>query len=462
MNDDEQSRSSDGIESTAISPPPPPGWRVWRWKMHWQILLGIAVGLAIGWISGVNAEDGSAPGLGFYDFLGGLFISGLKMLIVPLITASIINAMIGLGKEHGFARMGGKTLLFYVCSSILAILVGLILVNLIAPGSGVGETIAASPGGEREAANAAAIQSKTADRTAGDFLGVFEQMVPPNIVEAAVAGNLLGLIIFSMLFGFAAGRVPGEAGRAVARFFDGFSQVMERVTDMVLRVAPIGIAFLIATTTADAIADEVFVERIGQLILFVITVLLALGIHAFVTMFLILKFVARVRPLAHLRAMVPAMLTAFSTASSAATLPLTMECVEENSGVSRRSAGFVLPLGATVNMDGTALYECIAVLFVCQLHGIDLTFGQQFFVVAMALLTSIGVAGVPSASLVAIVVILTAIGEQIGVPLGMEAIAIILIFDRVLDMCRTAVNIWGDSCGAVTIARSEGEETKVA
>ena len=216
---------------------------------------------------------------------------------------------------------------------------------------------------------------------------------------------------------------------------------------------------MIAKTVAGFISNDTFLARLEQIGIFALTVLAALAIHMFIVMPLLLRFVGKVKkPWKHYKAMSPALLTAFSTASSSATLPLTIECVEENDGVSNETAGFVLPLGATVNMDGTALYECVAVLFITQIYGIQLGFPEQFLVVALALVTSIGVAGIPSASLVAIVLILNAVSERIGVPIGLEAIAVILVVDRLLDMCRTAVNVFGDSCGAVIIAKTEGEK----
>lgn len=218
-----------------------------------------------------------------------------------------------------------------------------------------------------------------------------------------------------------------------------------------MKFAPLGVFGLVAAVVTDTGAGQ-FLTLMETLGWFFLSVILALSIHMFVVMPLILRFVAGVNPLRHYRAMAPALLTAFSTASSSATLPLTIECVEKNAGVSNRTSSFVLPLGSTVNMDGTALYECVAAMFIAQAYGLDLSFTQQFVIVLLALLTSIGVAGIPSASLVAITIILGYIG------LPAEGIALIFVVDRILDMCRTAVNIFSDSCGAVTIGKLEGEE----
>mgnify|MGYP001952924431 FL=1 len=233
-------------------------------------------------------------------------------------------------------------------------------------------------------------------------------------------------------------------------FWEGVYQVMLQMTHLVMRIAPLGVFGLVAEVVAQTGFDA-----IRPLLVFFVTVLIALAAHLLITMPVMLALIARVNPLKHYAAMSPALLTAFSTSSSSATLPVTLDCVENRAGVSNKTSSFVLPLGATVNMDGTALYECVAAMFIAQAYGLDLTLGTQFVIVLTALLTSIGVAGIPSASLVAIGVILTAIG------LPLEGVGLILAVDRVLDMCRTAVNVFSDSTGAVVIARSEGEQTRL-
>jgi Na+/H+-dicarboxylate symporter len=235
------------------------------------------------------------------------------------------------------------------------------------------------------------------------------------------------------------------------KFWDGVFHVMMRMTEWIMLFAPIGVFGLVAKVVA-----ETGFAAAGPLALFAVTTLAALVIHAAITLPLFLKVFGHVRPYKIFPAMAPAMLTAFSTASSSATLPVTMECVENNAGVSNKISSFVLPLGATVNMNGTALYECTAAMFLAQAYGLDLTFGMQFTIVVIALLTSIGVAGVPAASLVAIAIILAAIG------LPVEAIGVLMVFDRILDMVRTSVNVFGDACAAVIVARMDGEKTKLA
>jgi Na+/H+-dicarboxylate symporter len=416
-------------------------------KLHWQILIALVLSVVAGLATGT---DGAIFGVTFdsmYQFIGQLFLSALKMLIVPLVLSSIIVGISGLGNDHNLGRMGLKTLVYYAFTSFLAIMIGLIIVNMIGPGYIDGEPakdlIGLQPIPEGTA-------EKVEGKGAGDIAEIFLRIIPPNIVQAAANGQMLGLIFFSLLFGFFMTRINEKPAQAMKSFWEGVFETMMQITDFIMKFAPIGVfglvAHVIAGLDADSM-DDLFVT-LGA---FVASVLLALFIHVFVIMPIILSVIGRVNPLKHIKAMAPAMLTAFSTASSSATLPITMECVEKNAGVSNKTSSFVLPLGATVNMDGTALYECVAAMFIAQAYGLDLTFGTQFTIVLVALLTSIGVAGIPSASLVAITIILTAIG------LPLEAIGLILAVDRILDMFRTSVNVFSDSCGAVVIAKSEGE-----
>ncbi|AKH68038.1 Na+/H+ dicarboxylate symporter [Spongiibacter sp. IMCC21906] len=416
--------------------------------LHWQI--AIAIGLAV-LLGSITSADSSLLGvsiLGSYDFVGTLFLNALKMLIVPLVMSSIISGMAGLGGP-GLERLGGKTLLFYACSSLLAILIGLTVVNLIGPGTGDNQALAESMRPDDAVLNDT--MDKVAGRDASDVIQVFIRMVPTNVVAAAAEGQMLGLIFFSLLFGIFLAKSDSKATKLVGDFFQGVMDIMTDITMWVMRFAPLGVFGLVAETVTNT-----GFAAFKPMMLFFVTALLALMLHAFVALPLVLRYVGRVQPHKHYSAMAPAMLTAFSTASSSATLPLTMECIQEKSGVSKRTSGFVLPLGATVNMDGTALYECVAAMFIAQVYGLDLSLGQQFMVVMIALLTSIGVAGIPAASLVAISVILGAIG------LPLEGIGLLLVTDRILDMIRTAVNVFSDSCAAVVIARSEGEETHIA
>lgn len=419
-----------------------------RLALHWQILIALILAVIAGQLSGTEAGIAGVSFYAVYDFLGTLFLNALKMLIVPLIMASIISGIAGVGQGGSLGRLGGRTLLYYLASSLIAILIGLTLVNLISPGIVDGEPARDIIG--LQAADAELEQ--VAGRGAGDIADVFLRMVPPNVIDAATHnGQMLGVIFFSLLFGYFMARIEAPYAESLYTFWQGVYEVMMRITDLVMRFAPIGVFALVARVMADT-GLGAFVPLLS----FALTVLAALALHAFVALPLILVLVARVRPARHYRAVAPAMLTAFSTASSSATLPITMECVQDNAKVSRRTSSFVLPLGATVNMDGTALYECVAAIFIAQAYGLDLSLAQQFTIVVIALLTSVGVAGIPAASLVAITIILAAFG------LPAEAIGLILAVDRILDMCRTSVNVFSDTCAAVVIGRLEGEEQILA
>lgn len=414
--------------------------------LHWQIL--ISLGLAI--LSGLVVDQTfSLFGLSFLSvltFFGTLFLNALKMLIVPLVMASIITGMMGLNSDT-LGRLGTKTLLYYATTSLVAILIGLFFVNLLQPGIVDGEPARHIIGLSSETDD---VISKVGGKGASDIAEVLLRMVPPNIITAAANGQMLGLIFFSLIFGFFVSRLTGPPAQVHKDFWQGLLNIMMMMTDLIMKFAPIGVYALV--TKVILISG---VEAFEPLALFFVTVLLALAVHIFLFLPGVLRFLAKVSPAKHFKAMLPALLTAFSTSSSSATLPITMECVEKRAGVSNQVAGFTLPLGATINMDGTALYECVAAMFIAQAYGLSLDLTTQFTIVLVALLTSVGVAGIPSASLVAITIILAAIG------LPLEAIGLILVVDRVLDMCRTAVNVFSDSCAAVTIARLEGEQTRL-
>lgn len=424
-----------------------------RLQLHWQILIAIGLAIIVGLGTKMLSQhnpDAASPFLATYAFVGTLFLNALKMIIVPLILSSIISGISTLGSGNDLRRLGGKTLTFYMASSLFAILMGLLLVNLIQPGVINGE-----PAGERlNLSSPEQLGDKLNSiegRGTGDVAAVFHRMLPPNIVKAAADGQMLGLICFGLLFGFFMSRIESPMRDTLANFWQGVFDTMMGVTLFIMKFTPIGVFALVAGTVAST-----GFKAFGPLLTFFFTVVFALAAHTFITLPLILKFLARVNPVGQYRGMTPALLTAFSTASSSGTLPITMECMEKNIGLSNRTVSFVLPLGATINMDGTALYECVAAMFIAQAYGLDLTLATQFTIVTIALLTSIGVAGIPSASLVAIAVILGAIG------LPLEGIGMLLVTDRILDMMRTAVNVFSDSCCATYVARSEGETTAIA
>jgi proton glutamate symport protein len=365
--------------------------------------------------------------------LGGLFLRMLRMVAVPLIATSLITGVMGLGHAERLGRMFGRTLIYYMSTSLLAITGGLAMVNIIRPGL------------RGEISTTAAEETDVA-KTLGEVL--FEQletMIPPNPIGALAAGNFLSIICFSLAFAIFALIVGGKTAEVIRDFAGASFEVMMAMTMAIIKLAPLGVLFLMMYVTATQ-GIEVF----RSLFWYMLTVVCALSFHAMVVLPLIVKFVARRDPVEFFKAMSPALLTAFSSASSNGTLPLTLASVEERAGVSNRVSSFVLPLGATVNMDGTALYEAVAVLFIAQLYnGANLPLTQQIIVAFTALLASVGAAGIPHAGLVMMVIIL----QAVGLPVEMQGI--IIAVDRVLDMYRTSVNVWSDSCGCAVIARLE-------
>ncbi|NND65861.1 MAG: dicarboxylate/amino acid:cation symporter [Gammaproteobacteria bacterium] len=416
-----------------------------------QILLGLVLAVVVGYGVPEHAQLFGISVLPILSLIGSLFLNALKMIVVPLIIASLIVGVAGVAADSGLGRLGLKTLLYYLLTSSLAILVGLALVNLIRPGfiDGSAATSLMSLLDSTTSTDQA-LADKMTGRHLGDLAQVFKAMLPPNVFKAAAEGQLLGVVVFSLMYGTFLRQGPGQLRDAQLLFWRGVNDTMMRMTGFVIRFAPLGVFALVAVVLMKLEAGESR-DFWWVLIKFSATVVLALAIHALIVLPLLLKTLANISPWQHMQAMRLPLLTAFSTASSAATLPLTLQAVSREAGVSHRTTSFVVPLGATVNMDGTALYECIAALFIAQVMGLELSFVTQLTVVIVALLTSIGVAGVPSASLVAIAIIL----DVVGLPIA--TMILILPVDRLLDMFRTAVNVYGDSCGAVIIASSEGE-----
>jgi proton glutamate symport protein len=393
-------------------------------KVHTQIGIAIVAGIAAGLLLGERA--------GHLEIVGRLFIRLLKMIMIPLIMASIVTGIISLGDVRKLGRIGTKTLVYYTVTTLLAITVGLILVNLIRPGDSF-------------EAREEFTTKLDASHEPPSIGSIITDAVPEHVVGAMAEGQVLPVIFFSLLLGAAIG-ATGEAGRPVLDFFTGLNAVMMKLTGWIMRLAPYGVFALMADTIGNLGLDV-----IKHLAFYMVTVVVGLGFHAVVTLPLLVLLLARYHPWRLWGDVFSAVTTAFSTASSAATLPVTMDCLEHNTGVSNQTASFVLPLGATINMDGTALYEAVAAMFIAQVYGIDLSLSQQLIIMVTATLASVGAAAIPSAGLVTMVIVL----ESVNLPL--EGIGMIWAVDRLLDMCRTAVNVWGDSCGTAIVARMEGE-----
>ena len=403
----------------------------WHKKLHWRIAIAMLLGILAGLIGG-------EPLAAKVGWLGDLFIRLLKMIIVPLVLTSIISGVASVGAGAGLGRLFGKTLGYYVMTSLAACLVGLVLVNTIRPGVGadlVGADVEKMP-------ELTVIQSP---------VDLILDIVPDNIVSAAAKPNMLSIIFFSIVLGISISSLRQRYREPLLNVFEaGFEAMMRLTGGIIWFVAPIGvfglIVRLVGTTGLGAF------KALG---LYALMLICGLTIHLFITLPLILRFLGGINPVVHFRNMIEPIVMAFSTSSSGATLPVTINAVENKVGVSNRVTSFVLPMGATVNMDGTALYECAGVLFIAQAMGVSLGLEQQLLVVFTALLASIGAAAVPSAGLVVIFIVLEAVnlrGPQVELIVGA-----MLAVDRPLDMYRTVVNVFSDSCGAAIIARSEGE-----
>ena len=403
----------------------------WYRRLHWQVAAAMVAGVLVGVLGG----EGVANALGW---MGDLFMRLLRMIIVPLVLTSIVSGVASVGGGRAIGRLFSKTLGYYVTSSLLAACVGVLMFNIWRPGQG--------------ADLSTAVQDELPQLDTPSGLDLLLNVVPRNFVDAMASADMLAIIFFCIVFGAAITTLPEKPRTLVTDIFESFFKVMMNLTSGIIKFLPIGV-FALITRMVGSTGFEAFTP----LLKYVGTLGSGLTIHFLITLPLLLMFVGRINPWIHLRNMRNALLTAFSTSSSAATLPVTINAVRKRVGVSNKVSSFVLPMGATVNMDGTAVFECIGALFIAQVLGIEITITQQLLVVATALLASIGAAAVPSAGLVIIFIVL----DVIGLGDNANAVAIVgmmLAIDRPLDMCRTAVNVYSDSCGAAIIARSEGEE----
>ena len=431
--------------------------RRWYRQLHGQIALGIVGGLVYGLLvrtifaapaapvaqAGLDAAalvaqaaahaQGQAETVAIwgrasllFDFLGDLFIRALKMIIIPLIVSSVVCGIMSLRDTARLGRLGARAMAYYMGTTLVAVLIGLALVNAIGPGQGL----------------ALSFEAGQALRPT-PLLDVFRQIIPPSVLGAFAKNEMLPSIFAAIVLGVALLSV-GPVGRPLAAIFEAVEAVTLKITDGIMRTAPVGVAALFISTLLDPKLVDVgeFLKSLGG---YSVTVVVGLGLHAGLALPLLLWVMTRRSPRAFAGALSAALLTAFSTASSSATYPVTLECVTQRAGVRRQSASFVLPLGATINMDGTALYEAVAAIFIANALGVELTLGQQIVVLLTATLAAIGAAGVPSAGLVTMIMVL----ESVGLPGA--AYGLVVAVDRVLDQCRTTVNVWGDAVGAAIV-----------
>jgi proton glutamate symport protein len=415
-------------------------------QLYTKILIGLVLGVVIGLVANVFALEWLGETLLFIEPVGTAFIRLITMVVVPLVAASLLIGTASLGDLRKLGRIGGKTVGYYLATTAVAVTIGILLSNVIQPGGRIDtatrDNLAAAFAEEAGQRVALAAEKPSIQET---LLG----MIPTNPIESAANMDLLPLIVFTILFGAALTLVAEERRRAVLTFAEGVNEAVMVLIDWIMKLAPYAVFALIAS-----VVSQFGLDLLRSLLVYALTVVAGLLLHALGTYALILRFLVKINPATFFRRILEAPLVAFSTSSSNATLPVTMETAEEKVGISNEVSSFVLPLGATINMDGTALYQAVATMFIAQIYGIPLDIGAQLTIVLTATLASIGAAGVPSAGIIILVLVLQSVG------LGTQAaagIALILGVDRILDMLRTAVNVTGDLTAASFVARTEGE-----
>ena len=392
-------------------------------KLLYLMVAGIVLGIFSGWMYGSSMLA--------VEWIGEMFLDALKMLVVPLIISSMIVGIAGLGDVRKVGKTGLIALIYFMLTTCIAVGIGLVMVNIIEPGVAVEMTVEQVP-------------DRVAGKEAVSITDILKTFVSPNLVQSMAKMEILPLIMFSLVFGGVLTTL-GEPGKRAIDFFDTVNTAVMKIVHLLMYFAPIGVFALIASKLGAAGGGDLFLAELAKIGKYVGTVLSALLVHGFVVLPMILYITTRRNPVTYFKNVVAALTTAFSTASSSATLPVTIECAEENNRISRKSSLFVLPLAATVNMNGTALYESVAAMFIAQMMGIQLGFGEQMIIFVTATLAGIGAAGIPEAGLVTMVMVL----QSVGLPL--EGIGMLLSIDWFLDRCRTTINVWGDSIGAAVV-----------
>jgi len=415
-------------------------------QLYTKILIGLVAGIAAGMIANLAGLGWLQSTLQAIEPIGTVFIRLIMMVVIPLVVASLILGTASLGDIRKLGRLGGKTVGLYMMTTAVAVVIGLLLSNIIRPGSRIDpttrDTIAATFAQDAAGRMTLAAEKPTVVET-------LVNMVPTNVIQAAANMELLPLIIFSIIFGAAVSLVSAERRDSVLTFFNGINDAVMIIIDWIMKLAPYAVFALVGS-----VVSRFGMDLLQSLLIYALVVVAGLLTHVLVTYMSLVRFGARMNPLDFAKRIIEVPLVAFSTSSSNATLPVTMETAQEKLGVSRETSSFVLPLGATINMDGTALYQAVAVMFIAQIYGVPLGVMEQLTIVLTATLASIGAAGVPSAGIITLILVLNSVGLGEHVQAG---IALILGVDRILDMMRTAVNVTGDLTVATLVARSEGE-----
>ena len=408
--------------------------------LHWQILIGIGLGIMAGiLLCKIVPYDQWSP---YVKWAGDIFLRGLRMIVIPLVFTSIALGVAGMGNSAALGRIAGKTLLYYLVTTAIAATIGLTLVNIVKPGVGaslnLAEKVSSVGNGEMS------------------FIDEIVSIVPSNIFESMAKGDLLPIIFFAVIFGFFMNKVDEKHTQTLSNLFSAIYEVIMKITFFLIRLAPIGVFAIVANVVGkQADNPQALVSMAGSLGVFVLVVWSGLVIQGGIVLPLLVRVLGKQNPWRHISKMSTALLTAFSTCSSGAALPINIRDSQEKCGISNKIASFVLPLGSTINMNGTALYECVTAIFIAQAYGIDLSLVQQVMIIFTALLAAIGTAGIPMAGMVMLTIVLSAVG------LPLEGIGLVLAVEQLCDMPRTCINTYGDSCGAVIIAHSEGEQLTI-
>lgn len=423
----------------------------WYKKLHWQIIIGLLLGLLWGLMSTQTGLNDFTKN--YIEPVGVIFVNLLKLIAIPLVLASLVVGVAKLNDITKLSRMGGKTIMIYAATTVCAITIGLIVVNVIQPGKALPEetrTELMTSYSENVEQRKDSVEEALERRP---FQPVID-IVPENVIQAFIDNsNMLQVVFIAIVLGIGIIQINKKQGEMLVNFFDAFNEVIIKIVDFIMLLAPYGVFALLATVIIDLAGDDLgrALELLKALGWYSAAVIFGLLLHLFIVYTSLFKIFSNMTLSEFFRGIRPAMLLGFSTSSSAATLPVTMERVERNLGVHEEVSSFVLPVGATINMDGTSLYQAVAAVFIAQAVGMDLTIFEQLTIVLTALLASIGAAGVPGAGIIMLVIVL----NSVQVPV--EGIALILGVDRILDMCRTAVNITGDAAVAVTVASTEGK-----
>ena len=408
--------------------------------LHWQILIGIGLGILAGiLLCKITPYDNWSK---YIKWAGDIFLRGLRMIVIPLVFTSIALGVAGMGNSAALGRIAGKTLLYYIVTTAIAATIGLTLVNIVKPGVGASLNLA-------EKVSSVGSQQVS-------FIDEIVSIVPSNIFESMAKGDLLPIIFFAIIFGFFMNKVDEKHTGTLSNLFTAIYEVIMKITFFIIRLAPFGVFAIVANVVGkQADNPQALLSMAGSLGVFVLVVWCGLLLQGGVVLPLLVRVLGKQNPWRHMAKMSTVLLTAFSTCSSGAALPINIRDSQEKCGISNKIASFVLPLGSTINMNGTALYECVTAIFIAQAYGIDLSLAQQIMIVFTALLAAIGTAGIPMAGMVMLTIVLTAVG------LPLEGIGLVLAVEQLCDMPRTCINTYGDSCGAVIIAHSEGEQLTI-